>query len=69
MKTELKEWTVTIMGEVTVYDATKEGAEQWVADNLSSFNIDIQAEDNDDYIKCACLDPKCTQRIPKNGNE
>ena len=42
-----KEWEVTISGTTTVYDETKEGAEQWVAHNLDQCHLDIEAEDNE----------------------
>ena len=42
-----KEWTVDIVGQVTVYDETKEGAEEWVASNINIDWFDIKAEDND----------------------
>ena len=42
-----KEWTVTVSGEMIVYDETKEGAEQWVAHNLDEMSFDIEAEDNE----------------------
>lgn len=42
---EEKEWTVKILGYVTVFDETKEGAEDWVFKNIDAGLVEITAED------------------------
>tara|TARA_Y100000593_G_scaffold36553_1_gene71037 strand:+ start:392 stop:535 length:144 start_codon:yes stop_codon:yes gene_type:complete len=40
-----KEWTVKIVGYVTVMDETKEGAEEWVFNNLDAGLVEITAKE------------------------
>ena len=40
-----KEWTVKIVGYYTVFDETKEGAEDWVRNNIDAGLVEITAEE------------------------
>ena len=45
MSNNEKEWTVKIVGYVTVFDETKEGAEDWVMNNIDAGLVEITAEE------------------------